>query len=121
MTAASGFAQSVRQMFGLRLGVGIGEATCAPAASSLIGDYFPSGKTCQSDVGFYARSARRTRSEFCRQRRGGETLRLAGGVFFVAGIPGLLCVFALFFIKEPLRGAAETVNVGTRRRSNSGS
>src|SRR5689334_4778000 len=40
-TAASGWAQNFLQIFALRLGVGIGEASCAPAANSLIGDYFP--------------------------------------------------------------------------------
>ncbi|MEK7855644.1 MAG: MFS transporter, partial [Acidobacteriota bacterium] len=41
MTAASGIAQSFWQIFALRLGVGVGEASCAPAATSLIGDLFP--------------------------------------------------------------------------------
>ena len=40
-TVASGFARNFWQLFALRLGVGVGEASCAPAASSLIGDLFP--------------------------------------------------------------------------------
>ena len=40
MTAASGIAQNFWQIFALRLGVGVGEASCAPAATSLIGDLF---------------------------------------------------------------------------------
>src|SRR5437867_2829991 len=44
LTAASGIAQNFGQMFALRLGVGIGEASCAPASASLIGDLFPSNK-----------------------------------------------------------------------------
>src|SRR5439155_16511437 len=35
LTAASGLARSYWQLFAVRLGVGVGEATCAPAANSL--------------------------------------------------------------------------------------
>src|SRR5215467_11239050 len=44
LTAASGIAQNFAQMFALRLGIGVGEATCAPVSASLIGDMFPSEK-----------------------------------------------------------------------------
>ena len=40
-TFLSGRAWSFWSLFLLRLGVGIGEASCAPAASSLLGDLFP--------------------------------------------------------------------------------
>src|ERR1700681_1694906 len=41
LTAASGLAQNYAQLFASRLGVGLGEATCAPAGQSLIGDLYP--------------------------------------------------------------------------------
>ena len=41
MTALSGFAQNFWHMLAARIGVGIGEAGCSPAAHSLISDYFP--------------------------------------------------------------------------------
>ena len=41
LTVASGYARNFWQLFVFRLGVGVGEASCAPAASSLIGDLFP--------------------------------------------------------------------------------
>src|SRR5215204_4925547 len=41
LTVASGFARNFWQLFVFRLGVGVGEASCAPAATSLIGDLFP--------------------------------------------------------------------------------
>ena len=44
LTAASGLAQNFAQMFAFRLGVGVGEASCAPASTSLIGDLYPSEK-----------------------------------------------------------------------------
>lgn len=40
-TAVCGFSQSFASIFGARLLVGLGEAALAPAAMSLIGDYFP--------------------------------------------------------------------------------
>ncbi len=41
MTAASGLTRNFAQLFLVRLGVGVGEATCAPASASLIGDLYP--------------------------------------------------------------------------------
>src|SRR5947209_19949526 len=41
LTLGSGFAWNFWSLFALRLGVGVGEASCAPAASSLIGDLVP--------------------------------------------------------------------------------
>lgn len=41
MTAGCGLARSFGGLFGMRMGVGIGEATLSPAAYSLIADYFP--------------------------------------------------------------------------------
>src|SRR6185436_21153325 len=38
LTAVSGLAQNSWQLFAARLGVGVGEASCAPAANSLIGN-----------------------------------------------------------------------------------
>src|SRR5205085_34921 len=44
LTAASGFTWSFNSMFAARIGVGVGEASCAPAANSLIGDLFPASR-----------------------------------------------------------------------------
>ena len=48
MTVASGFARNFWQLFVFRLGVGVGEASCAPAATSLIGDLFPASRRAAS-------------------------------------------------------------------------
>src|SRR5437764_7346433 len=42
MTALSGLAWGFASLFVFRLAVGVGEASCAPAANSLLGDLFPS-------------------------------------------------------------------------------
>ena len=41
MTAACGFAPGFMPLFVMRMGVGVGESTLNPCASSLISDYFP--------------------------------------------------------------------------------
>ena len=48
LTAASGLAWSFMSFFWIRLLVGVGEASCAPAANSLIGDLFPSEKRARA-------------------------------------------------------------------------
>jgi MFS family permease len=48
LTFGSGFAWSFASLFVLRLGVGVGEASCAPAANSLIGDLVPPGQRARA-------------------------------------------------------------------------
>jgi predicted MFS family arabinose efflux permease len=120
LTAASGLAQNFWQLFVLRLGIGVGEATCAPAAASIIGDLFPASRRSWAlsifmlgvPIGF------------------GLSYAISGAVaqawgwrsaFFVAGVPGLLCALAALWMYEPPRGMAEgtSVDAGTRRRAGS--
>src|SRR5437764_3846688 len=48
LTAVSGLARSFGQLIVARLGVGVGEATCSPASTSLIGDLFPAGSRARA-------------------------------------------------------------------------
>ncbi|HYE65325.1 MAG TPA: MFS transporter [Pyrinomonadaceae bacterium] len=118
LTAASGLATSYWQLFVLRLGVGVGEATCAPAATSLIGDLYPATRRAKAlsifmlglPVGIalsYAVSGSVAHSYGWR------------AAFYVAGIPGLICTLAVLFIHEPKRGATEIHNIGARKREGS--
>jgi MFS family permease len=118
LTVASGMAKNFWQLFVFRLGVGVGEASCAPAASSLIGDLFP------------ARGRGRAMSVFMLGLPVGVALSFAASgiiaraygwraAFYVAGLPGLLCAVAVLFVREPKRGAAEAHGVGARRREGS--
>lgn len=54
MTATTGIARSFAQLFLARMGVGIGEAGCVPAAHSLIGDYFPAERRAMGVSTFQA-------------------------------------------------------------------
>ncbi len=117
-TAASGLANSFWQIFALRLGVGIGEASCAPAANSLIGDYFPATKRARATAFFMLGLPVGLALSFAIS---GAVAKNYGwrAAFFVAGLPGLLCVALAFFIREPMRGAVETINVGAKTRAGS--
>ncbi|MBL8630849.1 MAG: MFS transporter, partial [Rhodospirillaceae bacterium] len=52
MTAACGLARNYTTLFLTRIGVGVGEATLAPSALSLISDYFPKEKRGRA-ISFY--------------------------------------------------------------------
>jgi len=107
LTAASGIAWSHATFIAARIGVGIGEASCAPASQSLIGDLFPPEKRARAmaifmlglPFGLYG------------------AYKLSGiiadgwgwrAAFFVACVPGLLLAVLMLFVKEPLRGQTET-------------
>jgi MFS family permease len=115
LTAGSGLAQNFAQMFGLRLGVGVGEATCAPAANSLIGDLYPPSKRGKAQSVFMMGLPIGIALSFLVS---GLIAKDYGwrAAFYVAGIPGLICAVAAYFIKEPKRGIAETHNVGGLKR-----
>lgn len=118
LTAVSGITRTYWQLFATRLGVGVGEAACAPAATSLIGDLVPPQRRA------------RAMSIFMMGLPIGIALSYLVGsfiahtwgwraAFFVAGVPGLLIAIAAFFIAEPPRGMKETVAVGARTRAGS--
>ncbi len=117
LTFASGLCCGFGSLFALRLGVGTGEAVCAPAATSLIGDLFGPG----------ARA--RAMSVFMLGLPVGVALSYAvsGGVaqhfgwraaFFTAGIPGLVLAVLCLFLREPQRGLADPL-LGEARRAGS--
>lgn len=117
-TAASGLAKNFWQLFALRLGVGVGEASCAPAATSLIGDLFPANRRARALSIFMLGLPVGIALSFAVS---GTIARSYGWrpAFYVAGIPGLLCAIAVLFVREPERGASEVHNIGGRKREGS--
>src|ERR1700737_587323 len=110
MTATSGAARNFWQLFTCRLGVGVGEASCAPAATSLIGDLFPASRRARAMSIFMLGlpigiALSYLMSSFIAHAWGWRA------AFFVAGIPGVFCAIAAMFIDEPARGIAETRTV----------
>lgn len=116
LTAASGMCTSFAQLFIVRLGVGLGEASCAPTASSLIGDLFPPNKRSNAISLFMLGLPCGIALSFV---VGGFVARSYGwqAAFFVAAAPGFACALAAFFVlREPKRGASEVHDIGAQRR-----
>ncbi|HEY8711922.1 MAG TPA: MFS transporter [Thermoanaerobaculia bacterium] len=107
LTSLSSVTRSYWQMFAARLGVGVGEAACAPAATSMIGDLYPPARRARAlsifmlglPIGI---ALSYLVSSFVAHTYGWRA------AFFVAGIPGVICAIAAMFIHEPARGMAET-------------
>jgi predicted MFS family arabinose efflux permease len=106
LTAASGLAQNLAQLFASRLGVGLGEATCAPAGQSLIGDLFPPHQRARA-MGVFMLGLP---AGLCLAYFSAGALGAAFGwraAFLFACIPGLLFALLALRIPEPVRGALD--------------
>lgn len=106
MTALSGLAWNFASLFVLRLGVGVGEASCAPAANSLLGDLFGPLQRARAIAVFMLGLPLGL----------GLSYLVSGWIahemgwraaLFVAATPGLLLGVLAFWLPEPPRGAAE--------------
>lgn len=117
MTALSGLSRNFGQIAATRVGVGVGEATAAPCAYSLISDYFPPRLRATAlgvySAGLYLGSGfslfvgSRISSTWNETYAGGTApLGLAGwqAAFLLVGVPGLLLALVVAFLREPLRG-----------------
>ncbi|WP_426168405.1 spinster family MFS transporter [Sandarakinorhabdus sp. DWP1-3-1] len=108
MTALCGMAQNFTQLLLARVGVGVGEAGCTPAAHSLISDMVPRERRA-SAIAFYGLGI----------PIGGLIGMVLGGfladtvgwrqAFLVVGLPGLLlAAFVWFALREPRHGSIAT-------------
>ena len=118
LTAASGWAWNLGSLYAMRLGVGVGEATCAPTSTSLLGDLFPEKHRARAMSVFM----------FGLPLGVGISLILSGWIghhwgwrtaFYVAALPGLLLGLLSLFISDPPRGGAEKHAIGAARRPGS--
>ena len=117
MTAAGGFAQNYWQLFASRAGVGIGEACLAPAAFSLIADYFPPKQRGRAMSVYNMANYLGGGSSLL---IGGLVLTMLGGAgaallpgigtiaswkatFIIVGAPGILLAALIFTVREPVR------------------
>jgi MFS family permease len=107
LTAATAGATGFTSLLLIRLGVGIGEATFAPAANSMLADLYPAKRRARATglmqlglplglvlayftIGLIAQAFGSWRAPF-----------------LFAAVPGLLLALCFFFVREPGRGAAE--------------
>ena len=117
MTAACGLAGSYWHLFLARMGVGVGEASLTPSATSMIADYFPSGARGKALATYNAGVSLGTGFAMV---FGGmvityvstseqHVLPMVGSVaawqyvFFLVALPGLLVVLLMLTVREPAR------------------
>jgi predicted MFS family arabinose efflux permease len=107
-TAASGLAAGFIPFLTARMGVGVGEAGCTPAATSLIGDLLPEGKRAKAYGAFMLGLPLGTFA----------ALALVGliaadygwrAAFLVAALPGAAVALMLLGCCEPARGMHDSV------------
>ncbi|MFY9556212.1 MAG: MFS transporter [Blastocatellia bacterium] len=117
-TAASGLAWGYWSLFAARLGVGVGEASCAPAGNSLIGDFFPASKRARAISIFMLGLPI---GIFLSNLTSGIIAKTYGWriTFFIACIPGLILAALALKIREPQRGAAEAYQIAGRQQEGS--
>lgn len=111
LTAVNGMAWSFWSFLLVRMGVGIGEASYAPAANSLIGDLFPPHKRARAMGLFMLGLPLGLLLAFFSIGAMVEAFDSWRAPFFIAAVPGLVLALFMFFIREPQRGAAESVPV----------
>src|SRR6516164_570174 len=106
MTALSGLAWNFASLFVLRLGVGIGEASCAPAANSLLGDLFGPQKRSRALSVFMLGLPLGLGLSYVISGRIVQALSWREALF-VAGVPGLILGLLALGLPEPVRGGAD--------------
>lgn len=115
MTALSGFAGSITQLALARIGVGVGEAGCSPAAHSMIADYYPPEKRATA-MGIFTLGI--SGGIMLAYLTGGWVVQNIGWreAFLIVGIPGILLALLMrFTVSEPPRGLSESrVDSGAR-------
>jgi MFS family permease len=114
LTAASGFAWGFASLFAARLGVGVGEATCAPAANSLIADLYPAKRRAQA-ISLFMMGL--PVGNFLGSYVSGHVAAAYGWrmAFYVACLPGLLLAVLAAQLLDPPRGAAESSPLAGRK------
>jgi len=106
LTAATAAARSYWQLFALRIGVGLGEASCAPAATALLGDIFPAKKRGRALSAFMVGLPLGLGLSYFISGRVAQDYGWRAA-FFVAGVPGIALSFLVLLLREPARGASE--------------
>jgi MFS family permease len=102
LTALGGLASSYGMLLATRLGVGIGEATCAPAATSWIGDLVPAGRRARAMAIFMMAVPV---GGFLSFAVGGPVAQAWGWrmALVLAAVPAVALVPALAMLREPAR------------------
>ncbi len=113
LTALGGLASSYGMLLATRLGVGIGEATCAPAATSWIGDLVPAGRRARAMAIFMLAVPI---GGFLSFAVGGPVAQKWGwrAALVLAAVPAVALVPALAALREPGWGRFQPANARLR-------
>lgn len=105
-TAASGAAMGLGTFVAARMGVGIGEASCAPASQSLLADLFPASHRARA-MGVFMLGL--PLGIFAAYTFAGIVGSAWGfrAAFYAACVPGLVLALLVLRIREPARGGNE--------------
>jgi MFS family permease len=109
-TAGSGLARGYWSLFAVRMGVGVGEASCAPAGNSLLADLFPPARRARAMAIFMLGLPI---GIFLSNMFAGLLAQKYGwrNVFFFAAVPGFLVALLAMKIREQPRGASDKLIV----------
>ncbi|MEJ8280888.1 spinster family MFS transporter [Pseudonocardia spirodelae] len=107
LTAASGAAWNYVSLLLLRIGVGVGEASYAPAANSTIADLYPAGKRARAFGLFQLGLPVGLVLAYFSVGAIAEAFGSWRAPFVLAAVPGLLIAVGFFLVREPRRGASE--------------
>ncbi|WP_436868914.1 spinster family MFS transporter [Acinetobacter courvalinii] len=107
-TALNSLAWNYWSFLLIRLGVGVGEASYAPAASSLISDLFPAKNLAKAMGIFMLGLPLGVTTAFFTVGTIVNTFESWRAPFIIAAIPGVLLAILIFLIKEPTRIANNT-------------
>jgi MFS family permease len=110
LTGASGLAQNYAQLFVSRIGVGLGEASCAPAGQSLIGDLFPPHQRARAMGIFMLGLPAGLSLAYFSAGAIGAALGWRAA-FWLACIPGLLFAWLALRLPEPMRGVLDAARL----------
>lgn len=101
LTAASGTAWNYVSLLLMRVGVGVGEASYAPAANSTIADLYPAGKRARAFGLFQLGLPVGLVLAYFSVGAIAEAFGTWRAPFVLAAIPGLLIAAGFFLVREP--------------------
>lgn len=106
-TALNALAWSYMSFLAVRVGVGVGEASYAPAANSLIGDLYPPERRARA-LGLYMLGLPLgTLLSFLTVGLMVDYFDSWRAPFLIAAVPGIVLALFIFAIREPVRGASD--------------
>jgi predicted MFS family arabinose efflux permease len=110
MTALSGVAGNFTTYLLSRIGVGIGEASCAPAANAMIGDLYPEKSRARALGWFMLGLPLGSLAGFLLIAKFAQLYGWRAS-FLIAAAPGVIVAILAWRLRDPVRGAQENYQI----------